>query len=333
MARKTPVQIWGEYLAGRSVAAAVGVFDIDTNLRTAVWFGKLLHLLDAKHRDRCRQHIRIAYPDWSGAQVEKCVEGALVHLAQLAFETVQTPRALNDGNWTSRADLSNLAPALEVMNAGRPCLLMTGHLGNWEVLGSLMALLGYRFHPIARPLDNPLLNDWVMGLREDRGLRIITKFDSSEEMMRVLRANGTLSFLADQNAGEKAIWVPWFGRLASTYKSIALLAMRYRAPIVCGYAHRTGPKFHFEVGCDEVIHPEEWEGRGDAIYYITARYTRAIENMVRRRPEQYFWMHRRWKTRPRWERQGKPAPPAARRLLEALGWLGEAEIERCLEPL
>src|SRR5690606_20021345 len=103
----------------------------------------------------------------------------------------------------------------------------------------------------------------------------------------------------------RGMFVPFFGRLASTYKSIGLLAMRERVPIMCGYAHRTGQNFGFELGLDDIIEPHEWEGRRDPLYYITARYMRSIENMIRRQPAQYLWMHRRWKSRPRFERQGK----------------------------
>ena len=124
----------------------------------------------------------------------------------------------------------------------------------------------------------------------------------------------------------------FFGRLASSYKSIGLLALREEVPIVCGYAHRVGPGFHYELGVADVIRPDDWQDRHDPLYYVTARYARAIEAMVRLRPEQYLWMHRRWKSRPRHERQGKPMPKALRQNLEALPWMDQAQMDRLLNP-
>jgi KDO2-lipid IV(A) lauroyltransferase len=106
--------------------------------------------------------------------------------------------------------------------------------------------------------------------------------------------------------------------------------MRQQVPIVCGYAHRIGPGFRFEVGTTDIIHPEDWADREDPLYYITARYCRAIETMVRMRPEQYLWMHRRWKTRPRFEKQGKAMPKRLRQNLESLPWMDQAQLDSLL---
>src|SRR5690606_19753661 len=133
-------------------------------------------------------------------------------------------------------------------------------------------LLGYDVDAIARPIDNPLINRWLLGIRERKGMRIITKWDATERMLQVLEAGGALGFIADQNAGDKGLFVPFFGRLASTYKSIGLLAMNRQVPVVCGYAHRIGPGFRYELGVVDVIRPEEWESQRDPLFYITARY-------------------------------------------------------------
>jgi len=141
-----------------------------------------------------------------------------------------------------------------------------------------------------------------------------------------------LGFIADQNAGDKGMFVPFFGRLASSYKSIGLLAIRQEVPVVCGYAHRIGPGFYYELGVADVIQPGDWQDRHDPLYYVTARYARAIETMVRKKPEQYLWMHRRWKSRPRHERQGKQMPAALRRTLEDLPWMDQAQMDRLRHP-
>jgi len=317
---------WSQYLAARCADAAVSMFPVRANLRTATLIGKAMHRIDKRHRQRTLQHLAVAFPDMSDADRADLALQSFEHLVQLAVEVTASPRYLHPASWSQHTRLVRLGPVLELLSAGKPTILVTGHLGNWEVLGTLMAVLGFPSHAIARPLDNPLINQWLMGLREKRGLTIITKWNATDRMVSVLNSGGSLGFIADQNAGDRGMFVPFFGRLASTYKSIGLLAMSQNAPIICGYARRIGPGFRFEMGFEDIIRPEEWADQPDPLYYITARYVRAIEMMVRQRPEQYLWMHRRWKSRPRYERRGEPMPDGLREQLEALPWMDQATM-------
>lgn len=321
MAKPGPVVGFSQYVAARLAAMGLTMFDVEVNLRTAAQIGRALHRFDHRHRQRCEKNVALAFPHWSESQVGQIARRSFEHFLQLVVEVCHTPREVGVGTWGDRCQIKNLGPALRLMNAGDPVILLTGHVGNWEVLGYLLATLGYQVDAIARPIDNPLINDWLLGIRERRGMRIITKWDATERMIKVLDRGGALAFIADQNAGYKGLFVPFFGRLASTYKSIGLLAMSQQVPIVCGYAHRIGAGFRFELGTTDIIYPDDWADQPDPLYYITARYSRAIETMVRMNPEQYLWMHRRWKSRPRFERQGKPMPRALRHSLEQLPWM------------
>lgn len=334
MARdKGPVPLWGEYLAARLAAAAITSIDADATQRVAAALGRRMYDVDRRHRERTLAHLRMGFPDWDQPRLERVGRASFEHLTQLAGEVCHTPRAVTLDAWPRRAQLATLGPALRLLNAGRPVILVTGHVGNWEVLGYLLATLGYDIDALARPLDNRLINDWLLGIRERRGMRIITKWDAADRMVAVLERGGALAFIADQNAGERGLFVPFMGRLASSYKSIALLAMKMEVDIVCGYAHRVGPGYRFEMGCTDVFGPDDWESADDPLYYITARYVRAIETMVRMRPDQYLWMHRRWKSRPRFEREGKEPPASMMRKLESLPWMDEAMIAEVLQPV
>jgi KDO2-lipid IV(A) lauroyltransferase len=152
-------------------------------------------------------------------------------------------------------------------------------------------------------------------------------------MMEVLREGGALGIIADQNAGDRGMFVPFFGKLASTYKSVGLLAMRQKVPIICGYAHRVGYDCQYEMGVEDIIEPDQWQNQPDPLFYITARYMRAIEMMVRKAPKQYLWMHRRWKSRPPHEHQGKPMGDSLRRNLESLPWMTPELMKRLEEPV
>ncbi len=325
--------LWTQYLGARLAAMALTSFDVDSNLRCAAFLGRLLYRVDARHRQRTLHHLALALPELSREQREDLALRSCEHFVQFVAEFCHTPQVLHSGSWAYRTRMTNMAPALQILNAGRPALLVTGHLGNWEILGYLLAVLGYRCDAIFRPLDNAMINDWIVGVRQRRGMRIIPKWNATDRMLDVLRAGGALGFIADQNAGDKGLFVPFFGRLASCYKSIALLAIDQEVPIICGYARRIGPGYRHEMGMSDLIRPEDWANQRDPVYYITARYVRAIETMIRACPEQYLWMHRRWKSRPRYEREGKPMPAALRRNLEELPWMDAATLQRLGEPI
>ncbi len=125
--------------------------------------------------------------------------------------------------------------------------------------------------------------------------------------------------------------MPFFGRLASSYKSIALLAMHHNVPVIAGYAVRIGEQFLYEIDYTDIIVPGDWADQPDPLFYITARYNRAIEAMIRRDPTQYLWLHRRWKSRPKHERQGQPVPAKLIDKLAALPWMTQAELDRIVK--
>lgn len=334
MARDSSVVTYGsQYIAARLAAMGLTMFDVEANLRTAAAIGRLMYRLDKRHRLRTREHLALAFPHLTPAQADDLTLRSFEHFIQLVVEVLHTPHAIHQDSWSRLISLRNISGSIETLNAGKPAILLTGHFGNWEVLGSLLAVLGYPCEAIARPIDNPFINRWLLGVREKRGMRIITKWDATDRMVGVLQSGGVLGFIADQNAGDKGLFVPFFGKLASTYKSIALLAISQNVPIICGYARRLGEGYRYEMGTEDIIRPEDWAGRSDALYYVTARYMRAIERMILLAPEQYLWMHRRWKSRPRHERQGKPIPTSLRRNLEELPWMTPELLTSLSQPL
>src|SRR5690606_12694079 len=121
-----------------------------------------------------------------------------------------------------------------------PCILVTGHCGNWEVIGYALGLLGFRVHALYRPLDMRAADRWIREVRSARGLYLLDKFGAMRQTPGIMARGEMLGFVADQNAGGRGMCVPFFDRLASPYKSIGLLAMQHRAPIVCGQALRIG---------------------------------------------------------------------------------------------
>jgi len=299
---------------------------------------------------RATDHLHLACPEFDEAERIEHAVRSYEHLFMLAVEVTFAPRLMSEDAWIRHAELDNIAVGLRTILSGRPAILITGHCGNWELLGYTMALLGFPMHALYRPLDNRPLDNWVRQTRSRRGLMLLDKFGALKQIPGLLPAGAPIGFVADQNAGDRGMFVPFFGRLASTYKSIGMLAYHFGASIVVGQARRlgwngredrpvregfasphTGEAIRYRIEIEDAIHPEHWAEQPDPFYYMAARYRRAIERMILRAPEQYLWMHRMWKSRPRHERLNRPFPANLRRKLASLPWMTADELDRIVE--
>jgi len=323
-----------QYAAARTVAALVSPFDPDQNLETARLIAGAYSRLSARRRERARSGVARSLPDLDVARQRQVVDASIGHMFGLFMvDAFAMPRVVGRENWHERVRLGSVGRAMEHLTSDRPCLFVTGHVGNWEILGYVLALVGFEMTALARPLDNRYLNDWLLGVRQKTGLRVITKWGATDEIQAVIEGGGKVGFIADQNAGADGLFVPFFSRLASTYKSIPLLALRYEIPVVCGYARRLDGCFRYELRVTDVIEPSDWRGADDPVLYVGARFNRAIEWMVRESPEQYLWVHRRWNSRPKHEREGAPMPARLERKLASLPWMTPALLSELAKPL
>ncbi len=350
---KRPMPAWLQSVAAAGVRVAMTLplaAGIGPSLaiadRLGRWFGATS--FNRKRLDRAIEHLGFAFPEWSIEERRACALDAYSHLFQLAVEVAFTPRLVGDDSWHEHIEIVGIDPstrqepgsakvALQRLMAGRPAVMITGHCGNWEVLGYTLAVLGFQIHALYRPLDNRALDRWVREVRQRKGLVLLDKFGATQNLPRLLSQGHPVAFVADQNAGDKGLFVPFFGRLASTYKTIGLLAMQHDAPVICATARRLHPSnapgrtMPYRIEIADVIEPSDWKSQPDPLFYITARYRRAIEQMVRSAPEQYLWMHRIWKSRPRHEREHKPVPAALAGKLRSLPWMSHDEVDRVME--
>lgn len=291
-----------QYLALRVVHMMMHCWPVQWNLRLAQYIGDAMFYLDAKHRKRAMHNLARSFPHYSQAKVARLARESMRQTIMLFVEVLFTTRLIRIDTFTRHVKLGDFRQTLRLlMDRHRGLIMLTGHYGNWEILGYVLATLGFPTVSVARPLDNPYVNQWLLGVREKKGQRIVDKKGATEDITRTLEQHGTVAFIADQNAGPKGIFVDFFGRKASTYKSIGLLAMQYDVPIIIGYARRIGTSFRFEVGTQDIIYPQDWKNQDQPLHYITQRYTKAIEDFVSAEPGQYLWIHRRWKTRPKGE--------------------------------
>lgn len=283
---------------------------------------------------RAEANLRVAFPDWPAERVRGVALDAYEHLFRLGVESCFGPRLVNDDSWVRHFRIDGLGAALAELVRPGPVILLTGHCGNWELLGASVAMLGIPMHAVYRPLDLPPLDEYVHRTRRRRGLVLVDKFGAVKDMPGIIESGAPLGIIADQNGGDRGIFVPFFNRLAASYKSIGLLAMRYNARVLCAMARRLDPRerrsvdeLGYSIEFVDDFGPEDWNAQPDPLFYLTARYRKAIESMIRLAPSQYLWMHRTWRSRPPHERAGRPFPAALEAKLRALPWMTEAEIE------
>jgi len=301
MARRRNKYIdYAVYLGVRVFAMFVHMFEWEANYRTARWIGDLIYRFDGRHREISLRHLRLSFPDWDEEKVQRIARESMRNMVYFALEFLFTHRVVTPGRWREYAGLANQVENIRLLTERKSAIVyVAGHFGNWERVGYTLAILGFPGFAVARPLDNPYLNRYVMGIRQRKGLTILDKKGASERMDEILASHRYVSFLADQDAGRRGIFVDFFGRPASTIKAPALVAMRYNLPVVVGYGRRLDQRYGFEIGIERIIHPREWTDVDDPLRWITQEYTTALENVARRDPEQYLWVHRRWKHRPK----------------------------------
>ncbi len=294
------------YIGLRVFAMAVHMFSWRVNYITARLIGNFIYIVDKRHRNRALMHLRLSFPDWPEEKYYKVAKASVRSLVYLGLEVLLGTRLITPTRWRRHVKLVNQEENIRMLVERKtPLIYVTGHFGNWEIVGYTLATLGFPCYAVARPLDNPYINEYIMGVRERTGLKILDKKGATETMDDILGAGGVVSFIADQDAGRKGMFVDFFGRAASTYKSIGLMAMQHLAPVVVGYGRRLNEGFNFELGVQRIIHPHEWADKDDPLRWITQAYTTALEQTIRRAPEQYLWVHRRWKHRPKGE---QPSP-------------------------
>jgi KDO2-lipid IV(A) lauroyltransferase len=249
-------------------------------------------------RGATEEHIRIAFPEFSEDEVRRVARGSYAHLGRTAIETALLPMQPREFVLALPDVLTGWDVVEEALAEGRGMILVSGHVGNWELGGSWMAARGLSVAGVARRQRNPLFERYISQTRTSLGIRIIHESDAVKAAPRHLRDGGTLGLLADQGAlGLASTYVPFFGRIARTPRGPAVLAVRLRAPLVFGAGYRK-PDGHFHFAFERIHLPDSGSREEDVQQTVLA-YTAALERAIRRAPEQYFWMHRRWKHQPR----------------------------------
>jgi KDO2-lipid IV(A) lauroyltransferase len=193
-------------------------------------------------------------------------------------------------------DIEGLPHYVEASQRGKGVIILTAHLGNWEIIPKAFWSVGHCINAIVRPLDNPYLDRVVQDWRRGNGMGVLNKRTDVHKIMRLLRKGETVGFLLDQNTVEQdAVFVDFFGQEAATHKGPAMLALRSGAAVVPVFAIRAGSRHRVVI--EKPLSLVRTTSNADDIYHMTALFTKTIESAVARYPAQWLWMHRRWKTK------------------------------------
>jgi KDO2-lipid IV(A) lauroyltransferase len=288
------------YLAVRCVVCIIQTLPYSAACRLAAGLAWLAERIDKRHREVAFDNLGRAFPGkYSHDERREMVRAIYRHFCTLLIEFIHLPRLLHPTTWRRHMCLRRSKNLVNLLLSGRPVMLVTGHFGNWEMGGYVLGMLGFKTYAIARPLDNPYLDELFRNHRERTGQGILAKHGDYERLQGILAGNGVVATLADQDAGQRGLFVDYFGQPASTHKAVALLSLEYNVPMAVIGVRKLGNPIQYENLCEDVIFPEEYAGRPDAVKQITQRFTSALERIVRTAPEQYFWLHRRWKHQPR----------------------------------
>jgi KDO2-lipid IV(A) lauroyltransferase len=258
------------------------------------WLG---YVFDARHRRIALDNLRLAYgdaydPSWGRRTVKNCWR----HFGRITADSMALYR-IPEQRLRDIVDYEGLEHIRDAYAQGKGVLLFSGHFGHWELTAMMQGYLGLPLYLVARPLDNPELERLLARLRERSGNRIVHKRNAVREMLRAVREKKGVAIVIDQDARSDGVFVPFFGRPASTTPTLGLLALRTGAVVIPTFSVPTG-KGRYRIVYEPAVEIPASGDRDRDVLELTARCTAIIEKWVRQYPEQWLWMHRRWKTTP-----------------------------------
>jgi Kdo2-lipid IVA lauroyltransferase/acyltransferase len=295
-------QINMEHPIERSVSASLILFSfrlIPSGIRKIIFevLFRLFYYLSVKHRLIVLSNLKGAYPDKDMEEITKIAKGLYRHLAIVAAEFFELPSITKQNlhEWVEFDGLENFEKALEQKKG---ILSIVAHFGNWELMTVALPLGARPMSIVYRPLDNPTLDNLTAWMRTKDGNTLIPKGGSGRRIIRLLTENRAIGILSDQNVDKhEGVFVNFFGRPACTSAGLAVLALRTDAPVLPAFmARMPNGKYKFIIKPPvEITRTDNYESD---LVVNTQRFTKVVEDVVRQYPDQWFWIHQRWKTKP-----------------------------------
>jgi len=282
-----------EYLGMRFLAFVAGRLGKKGRRVCGSALGRAAARIMPRLRRTAEKNLSAAYPEWTPEQVRRTAIANIANLGRVAMEFLAAP-SLSEQELRDMWRVENTELLDRLLAEGKGVLLLSGHFANWEYSSMAMSLLGYKMHAIGRRLNNPYVDSMVNSIRTRFGSKIIGHRDAVRPVMRALKDGGMVGFLLDQRAKRnESVPSSFFGRTVATNQGLALLALRTGAPVVFSKPERDGDNFVLRFG--PVIEPPEEGDRYEMTVEFTRKFDEQLEKAVRQRPEEWFWVHNRWK--------------------------------------
>lgn len=242
-------------------------------------------------------NLQITFPHRGERWRKKVAYFSYLHFALMILEFMKMQKwdVKRIEQKVMRQDIDELLQAAQRSKGG---ILISGHFGNWEIAMGYLHGKGVKSVVIQQRQNNRLINERMRKLRQKWGMEIIYPRGAVESSEQALAEGKIVGLLGDQDAGERGVFVPFLGQLASTHIGAAVLKLRSKAPLFVGFCRRLKSS-NFEFFCQSIQVPDSLVVNDDNVRMVTAEIQKYLEHTIRRYPEQYFWMHRRWKTTPR----------------------------------
>jgi len=290
---------WLQYVVAWTFVKMLGALPRPVARWLAAGGAGLLLWLRPKMRQTAEFNLRLAFPEWTDEQRRDVLGKMTRYLGWMTVEFARFPK-YTKGNIESVVALDGHENFLAGQRRGKGVLYLTGHIGAWELSSHAHALYGFPLHYMARPLDNKRLDEMVNRYRGRSGNRPIFKNESARLMLRVLKDAGTVGILADQNTmPEEGVWVDFFGTPACTTTGIARVALHTDAAVVPGYAIWDEGLKKYRLRFEPAVELLRTGDMERDVVENTARFAKVIEGIIRKYPEQWVWIHARWKNRPK----------------------------------
>jgi KDO2-lipid IV(A) lauroyltransferase len=302
--RTAPIQIL-LYVLLRVVVAVIDMFPFEMAPRIGRVLGKIVRLIDRKHVRIAVKNLERSRGICPSDEIPSFVDRVYEHIGLGFVEMLMIPRMMVRHQVERYAKFDRFHIVNEVLAQGKGMIVVIGHLGNWELIGLAVTLSGIPLHSLARPIENPWVDRWLNKFRTQTGQEIISKYHALGNMVRVIQKNEVLIIQIDQDARHAGVYVNFFGRPASTHRSPAVLALKYGTPIVVADIYREGGSHHCVLS--DPIDPAAFKSAADPVKALTQAYSDRFEECVRRHPDQWFWVHDRWKTAERDARKAAEA--------------------------
>ncbi len=265
--------------------------------RIAVLLGRILFSVDKKHRDIAMDNLTYAYGhEKTPEEIKKIARQVFINLVKVVFE-VGWSLHLKESQFAEHFNIDGFRHMKNAYEKGKGVLALTAHFGNWELFPIIGAIIKFPINIVVRPLDFKPLDHFIFNLRTRFGGKIIPKERSIHTIIKSLHRGEIVVLLMDQNVDwYEGVFVDFMGHRACTSKGLALFALKTGAPVVPVFMVRETSGFRTEFG-PEIITVKTGDRQKD-IENNTREYNRVIENFIRRYPDQWFWIHQRWKTKP-----------------------------------